>query len=651
MSTRLRTALAIALVCAPALADEGPEADPAEKAAASRIDAVTVYQDTALVTRVVEVPADAGTFDLVVSPLPETTLDSSLYTEATGGLRVLSTRYRTRAVREDTREAVRAKDAEIAGLRKDQQRLQEELQVAEKNLALLDKMENFTSATLAQLSDKGQLDAEATIELADHIMQQRAKLVAGRVETQQSMNDLAESLAFAERERAELAQGVSRTERDALITVQRPEGAEGTTVRLSYLVEGAGWQPKYRFHAEGEDAPVRLQYLAAIEQQTGEDWKDVSLVLSTSQPSLNAAPPPLLALDVALRPAGQMMGMGGGMGGMGGMGLMQGGGQPGDGEQGQGQDAPVEFQKDEARARSLALRKEASRQMLGSGDAEGEALMNQAAALEQAGELLARADAPADEPEPQDDAGAEGGPSVRFALGGTLTIPSRDDQQIVEVVRLEMEPEFFYRAEPVLTPHVYRLANLTNSSDYVLLPGEASMYVGSDFVGRMDIASQIAAGEPFTVGFGTDPQLLIHRKLVEQDRGAQGGNQVLTYDYRIRAASYKSKPVKLQVWDRLPRPDGEKLAVSLVKADPPLSEEKQYLRLQRPENLLRWDVVVEPGQHGDDAQTITYEFKMEYARGLAIQGLSTGNESASAEAGVGMGGMGAGFRSVPESDR
>ena len=42
---------------------------------------------------------------------------------------------------------------------------------------------------------------------------------------------------------------------------------------------------------------MQVEYLAAIQQQTGEDWSNVKLVLSTAQPMLNAAPPELLALQ------------------------------------------------------------------------------------------------------------------------------------------------------------------------------------------------------------------------------------------------------------------------------------------------------------------------------------------------------------------
>ena len=73
-----------------------PAGDGAPKTAANRIIAVTVYQGTALVTREVEVGEGSGLMEFVVSPLPPQTIDSSLYTESSDGIRVLTTRYRNR---------------------------------------------------------------------------------------------------------------------------------------------------------------------------------------------------------------------------------------------------------------------------------------------------------------------------------------------------------------------------------------------------------------------------------------------------------------------------------------------------------------------------------------------------------------------------
>ena len=124
------------------------------------------------------------------------------------------------------------------------------------------------------------------------------------------------------------------------------------------------------------------------------------------------------------------------------------------------------------------------------------------------------------------------------------------------------------------------------------------MYVGSDFVGRMRLPL-VAAGEPFIAGFGVDPQLQVSRRLVRKSRSVQGGNQLFDYEFRIGLRNYRPGPVKVQLWDRLPKPEGEAVAVNLVKTSLELSNDPPYQRTARTDNLLRWDIDVPQGTVGD----------------------------------------------------
>src|SRR5947209_19853651 len=77
---------------------------------------------------------------------------------------------------------------------------------------------------------------------------------------------------------------------------------------MNYLDDMASWRPQYKFRTgegakEGKDV-VQLEYLAAVTQQSGEDWQGVHLVLSTAQPMLNATPPELKMLAVTVAPKG-----------------------------------------------------------------------------------------------------------------------------------------------------------------------------------------------------------------------------------------------------------------------------------------------------------------------------------------------------------
>jgi hypothetical protein len=112
--------------------------------------------------------------------------------------------------------------------------------------------------------------------------------------------------------------------------------------------------------------------------------------------------------------------------------------------------------------------------------------------------------------------------------------------------------------------------------------------------------------------------------MIGQTRSTQGGNAVTEYKYLIRLSSYKSEPVKMQVWDRLPHAETETAGVSLIKSSREIvTDDDLYVREQRPNNLLRWDVDLEAGMSGKKALEITYDFKLEHARDMAIASFQT----------------------------
>ncbi len=500
------------------------------------------------------------------------------------------------------------------------------------------------------------------------------------------------------------------------------------TVRLGYMVSNATWTPQYRLRGGADNAPVRLEYLAAVVQQTGEDWPAVRATLSTAHPSLDAASPSFLPLTMAIADTAdsgpfeakddRSQRIAAELGKLVDMqfpnetpledvikyirsctksatfpegipiyvdpiGLQ---------EAEKTKISPVTFDiKQVALRTSLALMLKqlamgyqvkdglltiTSQESLdeAAGDhplfegsdrvswqglawaavwvasglsheqvqMAGGVMLNQAAASDQARELRI-----ADKEAATTTTGRDG-PSVAFPISNPLTIPSRSDPQLLEVARIQLPADYYANATPVLSPRVYRLAKLTNQSDLVLLPGEATVFVGSDFVGRMNVPL-VAVGEPFVAGFGVDPQLQVTRRLVHKARSVQGGNQVFDYEFRLGLRNYRNGPVKVQLWDRLPRPQGEAVAVNLVKTSNELSTDALYLRTARMDNLLRWDLTVPQGTTGDKTLYINYEFRLEYARDLPQPRFVSGGLREGPIGGGAMGGMGGmmgGMRSV-----
>jgi uncharacterized protein (TIGR02231 family) len=430
------------------------------------------------------------------------------------------------------------------------------------------------------------LNSDSVITLTKYIMDSRAEKSRELINLQQQVQDLQEKTDFARRRLNELTAGTSRTEQDAVIVVHNTRASAGK-VRLNYLVNAAAWRPQYKLRAgKTTTDPIQLEYMAAVVQQTGEAWDNVRLTLSTAQPMLNAAPPDLQVLQVTVQPKGK---------------------------------TPTASGLPDLHDKARTLRTQAQKDFNDKKLASGAGLCNAAAALDQSFELLSpNALAIRKECGP----GTREGPSVTHHLTTRLTVLSRNDEQVLEVARLDLTPNYYYKAVPILTAHVYRLADVTNRSPHVLLPGEATMYVGSDFVGRMNLPL-VAVGEQFTAGFGVDPQLQVQRQMLDRVRSFQGGNQVLKFDFRILVSSYKSERVKLQVWDRLPFTENDSVGVNLLKTAPELCKDALYLREQRPNNLLRWDVTIDPSMSGEKALAINYEFKLELDRQMTIGGFQS----------------------------
>src|SRR5256885_6215764 len=68
------------------------------------------------------------------------------------------------------------------------------------------------------------------------------------------------------------------------VTVQLASPTDAN-VQLTYQVRGPSWQPTYRAQLDPAKGTVAIERLALVAQNSGEDWSQVQLLLSTGQPS------------------------------------------------------------------------------------------------------------------------------------------------------------------------------------------------------------------------------------------------------------------------------------------------------------------------------------------------------------------------------
>jgi len=78
-----------------------------------------------------------------------------------------------------------------------------------------------------------------------------------------------------------------------IITIHAKQ-TKKSKIKLNYLVDKAKWYPSYDIRFTGLDKLLSITFKANINQNTGIDWKDVNLVLSTTKTDVSAQMPKII---------------------------------------------------------------------------------------------------------------------------------------------------------------------------------------------------------------------------------------------------------------------------------------------------------------------------------------------------------------------
>jgi uncharacterized protein (TIGR02231 family) len=210
------------------------------------------------------------------------------------------------------------------------------------------------------------------------------------------------------------------------------------------------------------------------------------------------------------------------------------------------------------------------------------------------------------------------GVSVTYDIPGRLWVPSKTEQQLVNITSFNSKADFRVVGTPILTDYVYTEATIANDSDTILLAGPASMYRQGEFTGKGQV-DLVTKGEKFIAGFGVDSQIRISREIKDKKVDTMFGNRVDRFEYRIAIENYRGTPVNLRLIERIPWTEDTSLEIKDFETNTPLSADQDYVRTLKDKGILRWDLVLAPNTVGDKARIITYSYTMKYDKTMQIQ--------------------------------
>lgn len=566
-----------ALVPEPTCAARDDTDKPVMMRADLAVTSVTLYRSRAAVTRSASPELAQGLYELRVGPLPKAVDLDSVQARLGGTAKLLDVKTETVTLPAPSsdnprvREALALVDAAQA-LVTDIARRNANNVAAQKTLdSIAAKVASDASLTIGVALDPEKLRAQLSF-----IDAERERLTASAQAIATEAKDAAGRLRAANDALA-AAGGAPPTERFALVSIVVPDSGP-VPLSVSYLVANASWQPSYTVRGDPESASLVLEFDAIVQQATGEDWNDVSLLLSTAQPTRSANPRQIDPIYVAIY-----------------------------------EPMPVSESaySDGAVSAPAASAMMADARMRSRSDDDGSG--GEAAKRSRLSALGA-------------DAQVGGtGPAVEYQLPRTFSAASdANAERKTRVANITAAPKYTLVTRPLVDADVYLRARFLNESGFLLLLGNARMYLGADSIGQTVLTETPVGGE-VELWFGKEPRVTVKRELVakkDSESGLFSKSKSIDRDYRIVLANTIARAVDVEVWDRAPVSQSDEAKVAITDVTPALSTDEKYVKDSKPQGLLKWTLALPARAASKDAKpvVISWKTRLSWPEGKMLSG-------------------------------
>ncbi|MBI5066993.1 MAG: mucoidy inhibitor MuiA family protein [Deltaproteobacteria bacterium] len=549
-----------ALVLAALLAVPQP-LSPSVRRADSRIDAVTAHRGSARVTRVARLELPAGPSRVLLDGLPAELADDSLRVEGRGAGKARIHGISVERVTAEQALAAEARAAEEAllALQDEDRALEDRVRVAEGRRKFVESLRStYADERARNLAVRG-VSAREWADLTRFVDGELSGASAEVRRAEVARRTLARRIQAASEARERVRAKLGADSKAVAVEVEAEE-AGALELAVSYTVPSAGWQPIWDARLSPEKGSLELSLLAAVVNRSGEDWRQVKLSVSTAQP-------------------------------------------------GRGLFVPVLEPRWLARRELLPMASDALRRAV---PASAPAPAKLAFAREKAAGAMEEQKVEAVAELVQADV-AEGMLAATFTAPRRETVDGAGQARRIALRRFSLPAEVGRTAAPRLDPAAFLTAAALNETGVPLLAGEASVYLGDEFVGRAPLAFTPPGGK-LTLAFGADPRVEVERRVLErrhETAGLVSKDDVWVYRTRIAVKNRWGTPVALKLLDLVPVSREKEIEVTVLEGTSPAREDPE-----RP-GVRVHELALAPRQE----QVVEIRYRVRFPRGTQVAGL------------------------------
>ncbi|MBI6547104.1 MAG: mucoidy inhibitor MuiA family protein [Cyanobacteria bacterium NC_groundwater_1444_Ag_S-0.65um_54_12] len=488
----------------------------------SYLTSVVVHPDRVRVARTQQVALGTGPQQVLFSDLPSGLDPASVRAAGTGTAQALIAGIEVRTVHLGAPAEANTRDLErrIRELEDRAKDLDDQNASWKLVRSMLNAAANTAGKAIGSALATKSFEPGNWSSLLSFIEQQDQRLAKNLTLAARGKRELTERLELLKRELAAL-QGFRARERREVQVLLDVTRAGDLALEITYDVFGASWSPSYDIALEPDLVRAKLSYRALVAQQTGEDWTDTRLTLSSGRPDLGVNPP---EIGVWLLDAVQ----------------------------------PLPERRSLARERSLLE--------VGEDQAQPSLPRSAPAAPE---EKKLKTNEPAAETTATLEATIRTqGTAILLEAARPVTLPGDGRPRHVPIGNRVVAATCSYQVIPRFASSAYLTAELLNSTPWPLLAGQFRAHLGHDYVGSGELTEDIVPGATFSVAFGADRQIKVSRMVLKHLTGARGfivnKRRRAEYAFKISLTNQKSLPIKLTIMEPLPMTRREDIVIGIT---------------------------------------------------------------------------------------
>jgi uncharacterized protein (TIGR02231 family) len=475
----------------------------------TKISHVTVYTDRATVTRQGLITLDGSETQLVIDRLPKNIQQDSIRVSGRSDseVKILSVNTNIQRFTQPVNEKLAEVAAEIESLEDQTRQIQAQISTVQMQSEFITGLRLKTEETFSSGLARQRLTLSDTLSFIDTIGSKYTEYALSIESYRQQHREIDKQLGVLRARQKSWSSPQSTESYSVAIDIAASPGE--LQIELTYTINGANWQPLYDLRVNTLTQKLQLTYLAEIRQQTSEDWSEVSLILSTAQPSVGNIPPELDPWYVDIKTAPRMVA-------------------------------------------AMAAMERSDEMVASPAPAAGGTMMR----ARRVAVSMATTD--------------RQGNVVTFRLQGNSSIPHGGNPYKVTIAQDEQPCKLSHSLMPKLVEFAYLQAEIKNPQEgATLLAGTANVFRDDNFVGQIEL-ERVAPGQDFSLNLGIDEGIVVDRELVERqvDKKFLGSNRRIVCAYRLKIQNLQSTIAQTKLSEQIPHSRNEKIKIKLLKTEP-----------------------------------------------------------------------------------